>query len=129
MVVETWSVLLFRLVSVSLPLTVAALTSVPLAAAATSARIVIVACPPSARLPRAAVTVLPEPLTVPWLDVADTKTTPLGSVSTTCTPVASEGPLLVTASVYVSRCPGVAGSGEPVLSIAKSINVLICVET
>ena len=91
--------LLFRLVSDSTPLTVAELTSVPLAAAATSARIVIVACPPSARLPKGGGHGASGTADAPLAGGGGHKDGPLGSVSTTFTPVAPDGPALVTVRV------------------------------
>jgi hypothetical protein len=42
---------------------------------------------------------------VPWLGVAETKTIPAGSVSVKVTPVAVEGPLLVTVNEKVTLLP------------------------
>ena len=106
--------------SVDVAETVAELVRVPDAVAATVPVIVMVAVAPSARLPRFPVTVLPAPVAVPWLAVAETKVTLLGSVSVTVTPVASDGPLLVTVSVYVIVCPATTGSGESVFAIDRS---------
>src|ERR1700694_2427591 len=48
----------------------------------------------------------PVPLVeVPWLGVAETNVRPAGSWSVICTPVASEGPLLVTVTVNVTLDP------------------------
>src|ERR1700730_17424357 len=60
----------------------------------------IVALAPLARLPTVQVTVPAEFVQLPWLDVAETKVTPLGRVSVTVTPVAGLGPLLVATIVY-----------------------------
>src|SRR2546430_4495545 len=50
----------------------------------------------------------PVPLVyVPWLGVAETNVSPAGSWSVICTPVASEGPLLVTVIVKVTFDPSV----------------------
>jgi len=58
----------------------------------------MVAVPPFARVPRLQVTVL-VPVQEPWLGVLETNVDPAGSVSTTVTPVAVKGPLLVTVIV------------------------------
>ena len=55
----------------------------------------MVAAPPFARVPRLLVTG-PVPEQEPWLGVLETNVDPAGSVSTTVTPVAVDGPLLVT---------------------------------
>src|SRR5205807_2369298 len=95
-VVLAVAVLLSGFGSASVPLTLAVLVSVPAAVGWTT--IVTVALAPLARFPRLHVTVLvPEQL--PWPAEADTKVTPLGSVSLTVTPVAPEGPLLMAVSV------------------------------
>ena len=49
-----------------------------------------------------------------WDADAETKLTPIGSVSVTTTPVAVFGPLLVTVIVYVIVAPTVAGSADAV---------------
>src|SRR5882762_11974548 len=81
--------------SASLPETVAVLLIVPAVAGAV-ALIVNVALAPLARLPAVQVTV-PETLVQP--EVADTKVTPAGRVSTTLTPVAGSGPLFLAVTV------------------------------
>jgi hypothetical protein len=82
--------------SVSRLETVAVLVIFPIAVGLTT--ILIVAVAEEARLSRAQVIVL-VPLQVPWLEVAETKVTPDGSVSVTVTPVAADTHLLVTVSV------------------------------
>ena len=52
-----------------------------------------------AREPRLTLTVPLDWLTVPWLLLADTYVTPVGSVSAIDTPVASDGPLLLAVKV------------------------------
>ena len=42
---------------------------------------------------------------MPWLGVADTKVSPAGNRSVTCTPVAASGPLLVSVTVKVMVSP------------------------
>ena len=42
---------------------------------------------------------------MPWLGLADTKVSPAGSRSVTCTPVAASGPLLVSVTVKVIWSP------------------------
>ena len=81
--------------SVSLADTVAELVSVPVARGSTVTTMVMVALPPLVMVPRLQVIVL-VPLHVPWLGVAETRVTFAGRVSMTVTPVAFEGPLLVT---------------------------------
>ena len=54
------------------------------------------------------------------LDDACSKVVAAGRVSLTLTPVACEGPSLLTFSVYVSISPGVTTSGEPSLVMDKS---------
>jgi hypothetical protein len=61
--------------------------------------ILTVAVAPLARFPTLQVTVPPDRVQLPWLGVAETKATLEGNVSVTSTPVASDGPLLVTVSV------------------------------
>src|SRR5438128_116053 len=72
-----------------------------------------VALPPLASDPTLHVTLL-VPLQLPWDADAETKLTPIGSVSVTTTPVAVFGPLLVTVIVYVIVAPTVAGSADAV---------------
>ena len=57
---------------------------------------------------------------VPCEGVADVYDTVVGRVSVTVTLLASEGPLLVTVSVYVRVFPCFTGFGAPVLVIAIS---------
>jgi hypothetical protein len=61
-------------------------------------RMVIVAVLLIPRLPTLHVIVL-VPLQVPWLVVTETKVTPEGNVFVATTPVAADGPLLVTVTV------------------------------
>src|SRR5437763_915059 len=90
--------LLAGLGSVSLPLIVAVLETVPAVAGAV-ALIVIVALAALASEPTSQVTVPEALVQMPWVAVAETKPTPAGRVSLTVTPVASLGPLLVAVSV------------------------------
>ena len=57
-----------------------------------------VALPPLLIVPREHVTVPDDSVQVPCEAVAESNVTPLGSVSVTVTPVAPEGPALVTVS-------------------------------
>jgi hypothetical protein len=57
---------------------------------------VTVALAPLFRFPRGQVTRLPDDEQLPWLGVLERIVTPEGSVSVSVTPVALEGPLLVT---------------------------------
>jgi hypothetical protein len=73
----------------------------------TDARIVTTAVSPGAKVGIVTFAVLLEPdatvpaVDEPMTDVPETKVKPVGSVSTTETDVAVDGPLLVTLSVYV----------------------------
>lgn len=60
------------------------------------------------------------PVQVPLVEVAETNSVPVGNASVTVTPVAVDGPLLVTVKVYVTSSPARAGLGEAVLVIATS---------
>src|SRR5437773_11921065 len=77
----------------SLPLTLAVLLRLPAVVGVTTS--VIVAEAPLAKVPRLQVIVL-VPLQLPWVDVTETRMTSDGNVSSIFTPVAVEGPLLVT---------------------------------
>src|SRR2546428_239922 len=61
--------------------------------------------------------------------VALTKVTPLGSASSTVTPVAVLGPLLLTVSVYVSVAPASTGSGLSAFVMVRSTVGLTVVVT
>ena len=61
----------------------------------------------------------------PWLEVAEfTVEISTGIRSRSLTPVAASGPLFVTMSVYVKGIPVVAGSGEAVMLMARSAEVV-----
>ena len=60
---------------------------------------VMLARAPAARLPRLQTTVPPLLTQLPWVDSAEPKRTLAGSVLVTNTPVAVEGPWLVTETV------------------------------
>ena len=81
--------------SVSLPLTEAVLLRDGTAAAVGVTTIVADALAPLFRLPRLQPIVV-VPLQLPWLEATETNVTLAGSVSVTVTPVAVNGPLLVT---------------------------------
>ena len=95
-VVTAVTLLLAALESVSLLSTEAVLVNVPVADAGTETTMVMVASPPLARLPTAQVTV-PPASAHPAL--ADTNPVSAGSAPITITPVAFEGPLLMTVTV------------------------------
>src|SRR6266850_508174 len=80
--------------SVSLATTLVVFVTVPVAAGLTT--MVTVALAALARVPRLQLTVVVQ---VPWLGVAETNVTPAGTASVRVTPVAGDGPLLVTVSV------------------------------
>jgi len=61
-----------------------------------------VAVAPFASVPRLQLTAVVQ---VPWLEVAETRTMPAGSVSVKVTPVAAEGPLLMTVNEKVTLLP------------------------
>src|SRR2546421_4549809 len=86
----------------------------------TRTTMVMVTVPAASRGPRLAVTVPPDWLTVPCVDVADTKLTPAGKGSVTTVFSAAFGPELSTVSVYVSWVPAKTGSGLSVLVIDTS---------
>src|SRR6478736_4387303 len=83
-------------------------------------RIVIVAVPAFAIVPNKHVTVPPASEQEPCVEVDERNVNDAGSVSVTVTLVAEDGPLFVTASVYVSGVPSVTGFGEAVFTIAIS---------
>src|SRR5712664_1640369 len=87
--------------SVSFPLTLAVLLRVAPSAvvAGMPTTIVIVALALGASVPMVQVTVPLAWVQVPWVEVAETNVTPVGRVSVAVTPVACEGPLLVTTRV------------------------------
>jgi hypothetical protein len=80
--------------SVSLAATLAVFVTVPAAVGVTT--IVTVALAALARVPRLQLTAAVQ---VPWLGVAETNVTPVGTASVKVTPVAGDGPLLVTVRV------------------------------
>ena len=92
--VLTVAVLFVGTGSVSFAATLAVFVSVPAAVGLTT--IVTVALAVFASVPRLQLTVAVQ---VPWLGVAETNVTPVGTVSVKVTPVAGDGPLLVTVSV------------------------------
>jgi hypothetical protein len=61
---------------------------------------------------RLQLTVAPDWEQLPWLAVAETNATPLGSVSVSVTPVADAGPPFLTVRVYVRFCPSLGRVGE-----------------
>src|SRR5262245_30128122 len=93
--------------------TVARFTIVPGAGKALSTRTVtpMVAFAPLGMSPRSHA-IGPCPLQLPWLDVIDSSVTPVGRSSVSWTPIAGDGPLLVTISVYSTDVPATAASGE-----------------
>lgn len=93
-VVLTVAVLFPGTGSVSLAATLAVFVSVPAAVGLTT--IVTVALAVFARVPRLQLTVAVQ---IPWLGVTETKVTFVGTASVKVTPVAGDGPLLVTMSV------------------------------
>src|SRR5215211_6503785 len=103
--------------SVSVALTVAELMTCPGFEGVTT--IVTVALLPTARLPRLQSTG-PLPLQLPCVAVAETNTTPAGSVSMILTLVPFAGPLLVATSRYERVAPACPGFGETVLVKARS---------
>src|SRR5262245_41209810 len=80
--------------SATAPETVAVFTADPAVVGTTTT--VTVAIAPAARLPRSAVSVPADWLTVPWLAKAETKLMPAGSASSRTVPLAELGPALVT---------------------------------
>ena len=91
--------LLFGFESVSTEVTVAVLATVVIVVSATETTIVAVAVLPDARLPTVKVTVLPVVPTVALFEVAETMLKVAGMLSVMITPLASDGPLLVTVNV------------------------------
>ena len=96
-VVVVVAVLLLEFVSVSLQVAVAVFVIVPAVVGVTT--MVTVALAPFDSVPMLQVTVLPDLLHVPCVDVADTYVTLAGSVSVSVTPVAVSGPLFFTPTV------------------------------
>lgn len=90
------AVLLAELISVCAPVTVAVLEIVPRAVGATMTTSVTVALAPLAKVPIVPVIVPALLLTVPAVDVPLKNETLLGKTSVMLTPVAVEGPALVT---------------------------------
>src|SRR5262249_26463266 len=84
---------------------------------------VIVALPCAARLPTAHVTVPALFAQESGDDVAETKVIPAGSWSLTVTPVAGDGPLLVTVNVKLKLLLTSTGLREAVLVIARSVSI------
>ena len=82
----------------------------------TSAVIVTVAEAPSTRSPRSHGTSTQPPCD----DVTSTRSRPAGSTSSTCTPIAVDGPLFVTVRTYVTVSPAMTGSGAAVLTSTRS---------
>jgi hypothetical protein len=81
---------------------------------------VIVAVAPGPTVPTLQLTVPLPDEQLPCDDVADMKVTLVGNVSMSVTPVAAEGPLLVTVAVYVRFSSTATGSSESVTVTAKS---------
>jgi len=108
--------------SVSFAVTVAVLTEEPAAAGWTW--IDTVADAPLASVPSAQLIVV-EPVQDPWLGVGGAKScTPAGSASLRVTPVACEGPLFVTVTVYVKApAPRCVVANEAVFVTATSAPV------
>ena len=90
------AVVLAGLLSVCVPVTVAVLEIVPRAVGATVTNKVTVALAPLAKVPIEPVTVPELLVTVPTVDVPLTKVSVEGNTSVTVTPVAVDGPALVT---------------------------------
>lgn len=82
--------------------------------------IMTMAVAPTARFPRRQVSVTPERVQVPCVDVAEMKNRFGENRSTSVTPVAGEGPLLTTVTVNVTVRPGMAGLGHAVFVTARS---------
>ena len=91
--------LLLGFESVSTEVTVAVLATVVIVVSATETTIVAVAVAPDARVAAVKVTVLPVVLTVASFDVAETMFSVAGILSVMITPLASDGPLLMTVNV------------------------------
>jgi hypothetical protein len=113
--VVTLAELLAVLGSGSVAVTDAVLVMLP--AATGLMMMVTVAVAALARVPRLQLTAAVQ---VPWLGVAETNVTPVGTASVKVTPVAGDGPLLVTIRVYVRLLPIPTGLGEAVLVTARS---------
>src|SRR5262245_23829033 len=100
------AVLLLVLGSVSLPVTDARSTIDGTALALAVTMIVSVAEAPEARLPKSSVIVpFVKTAVAPELGEAETNVTPLGNISVRITPVAGDGPLLVTVTTNVRFWP------------------------
>lgn len=104
-----------------LPLTWTELITVVPAAVFAVTRMLIAADCPFGRLPRFAVTVTPDCKTEPFLVADEMNDTPPGSVSIAIMPVASEGPRLVTVTVYVRFSPSATASAESVFTTERSV--------
>ena len=103
--------------------TVAALTSVPVAAADSVAVSVYVALAPAGRLTVSAMLPLPDAVHVPPPAPAHVQLTPeseAGSVSATVAPVTALGPALLATIVYVTTEPGTTVATPSVFVIARS---------
>ena len=87
------------LLSVSVEVTVAVLETVVIVVSEIDATTVTVAVAAAAKLPTLTVILLPTVLTVPTLGVTETTPSVAGSTSLIVTPLASDGPLLVTSNV------------------------------
>src|SRR2546430_316754 len=99
-----------KLISNSAAETVALLVSVPgIAARTTSVRSALL---PPARLPRAQLMFPLAFVQLPWLVVDETNVIRLGKTSVSTTPLAAEGPRLVTAITYVRLLPTGTGLGN-----------------
>jgi len=81
---------------------------------------VIAGAAPTANVARLHVTTPAASLHVHPVPEADTYVTPAGSVSSTLTPLAVDGPLFVTLNVYVNVPPTSTGSGLSLFVIARS---------
>jgi hypothetical protein len=109
-------VLFERFGSLSLAVTVAVLFKMPAEEGVVTVSVALAAAPLASE-PIEQVTIPPASAQAPWLAVVLSKLIPLGRVSVSVTPVAPDGPLLVTVSVYVSvlsTCTGL-GEAEPVI--------------
>src|SRR5580692_1506342 len=93
------------------------------------ARIVIVAVPRLAIVPNWQVTIPPASEQVPWVVVDERYVTVVGRVSVTVTFVAVAGPLLVTASEYVSGVPSSTGFGVADFTTAISAELALATST
>src|SRR5664279_1691035 len=99
---------------------VAVLVRVPACAGAVTTTVMVGAVAPVTSAGRVQVTdTLPVLVQTQPVPVAETKVTPAGRVSPTDSVAASDGPLLLTTSEYVTVPPAVTLAG-PVLTIARS---------